>query len=133
MVVADKGATLGFRSCREAAGGEGIVAQVFDQPAVVLSSRIHFITFPAAQGDGANLQELEPSFAKVAADARWLLWNWDSTVVGGQIALWETLTTHSQKGNVAHARWQDACRIALHASRNSKLIRAHLGATFGSH
>ena len=56
---------------------------------------IHVVAFPAAQGDGANLQsasgfrledfQLEATATKVAANGVWFFWNRNTAVVGWQI------------------------------------------------
>src|SRR5205823_1958421 len=69
---------------------------------------------------------------------------WPPIVVGvfgtGTPRLWDgkylsrgTLTTLSQKGNVAHARRQDARRIVLFAARDSKLSESDFGPVAGPH
>ena len=74
---------------------ERVVAQICYDLRVERSCGKHLVAFPAAQGDRANCQsasslrlvefQLEPGSAQVAADGGRRFWDWNSTVVRGQI------------------------------------------------
>src|SRR5437773_5686481 len=75
--------------------GEWVVAQIRDYCGLIRLGWIHVVAFPAAQGDGANLQsasgfrledsQLEATATKVAANGVWSFRNWNAAVVGWQI------------------------------------------------
>lgn len=106
-----RGNAVGFVAIRvfRAYLGEGIVAEVVDDPLMVVPSWVGMVTLPAAQSNGANVQQmsglrlvelqLETTATEVSTNGFGLFGDGDAAIMGGQIG-------GSGTGNGAFIRWQ---------------------------